>query len=212
MESLDVFYNVGENGVTPTQGYEDDFAYDLYTSEGAVVPPVSFKSTMLYTEVRQAFDPKKAGMKVNLRSGVSSETPLILSNGTGIVEGTYRDQVKILVRNTFIANKLLEYAFDPKGNQVPVEDIPEEVLQKGREHIENELEVLGFGVLAEEVKDALFVTHVPAGTIYIPKNTRIAQASFAPKMEVNYIHSEDLEESERGENGVGSSGIGKKGE
>jgi dUTPase len=206
-EVVDVLYKKDYNSVVPTQGYENDFAYDMYANEGVLVPPLTFKSRQVSTGFKTAFDPTDMGMKINLRSGAAANTPLILSNGTGIIEGTYRDGLKILVRNTFIDNRLLHFAFTVKGERIAIKDIPKSVMQKAKELFDAETKLLGYDKSTSKLEKELFVTMVPAGTIYIAEGDRIAQMHFVKKVFAKFIEATgDLPDSVRGEGGLGSSG------
>jgi dUTPase len=208
---VNVQYKKDYNAVVPTQGYENDFAYDMYASEGVMVPPLTFKSIQVPTGLRTAFDPTLYGMKVNLRSGAAANTPLILANGTGIIEGTYRDGIKILVRNTFIDNRLVDFAFNVKGERIAVADIPKSVLQRAKEKFNEETKLLGYEKATSQIEKDVFVTKVPAGTIYIAEGDRVAQMHFSPKVFAYFTEAEgDLPESVRGEGGLGSSGSSLK--
>lgn len=211
MNEIEVLYTLGKNGIKPTQGYEDDYAHDVYASEGKIVPPSSFKSIMIPTELKTAFDPIEAGLKVSLRSGIALKTPLIVSNAPGIIEGDYRNGIGILVRNTFIDNSLVDFLFDEKGNKVMVDKVPNKILKEAREFHLAEAEQLGYGELNEETQKMLYKTHVPRGTVYIAKHTRIAQLHMQAKLHLSLTRVNELPESIRGERGFGSSGTTKGG-
>lgn len=206
MKKVTVLYNKGKNGVTPTQGYEDDFAYDLYASQGTLVPPLTFKSVAIETDFKTAFDPTLYGMKANLRSGAAFNTPLILSNSTGIIEGTYRNTYKILARNTFIDNRLVDFLFDIKGNRIPVSAVPKEVMARALKFYNEETTLLGYPDTSPEIKEVLYKKVVPAGTIYVAKHDRIAQIHLQEKVYIDLKEVSILPDSVRGENGLGSSG------
>ncbi len=210
MKKVDVLYNT-EEGLKPTQAYPGDFAYDIYASEGRLVPPMTFSSVIVPTDFKLAFDPDEFGLKMNLRSGVSVDTPLILSNGTGIVEGTYRNGLGIILRNVFTDNRLVPFAFDTAGNRIEVASIPKQVLRKARKDYEEESAKLGYEALTPYLKEHVFVDLVPAGTIYIAKHVRVAQVHFQEKVEAEFTKSDKLPESVRGTKGTGSSGTKKKG-
>ncbi|ALA13006.1 dUTP nucleotidohydrolase [Bacillus phage TsarBomba] len=210
MKKVDVLYNT-EEGLKPTQAYPGDFAYDIYASEGRLVPPMTFSSVIVPTDFKLAFDPDEYGLKMNLRSGVSVDTPLILSNGTGIVEGTYRNGLGIILRNVFTDNRLVPFAFDTAGNRVEVSSIPKQVLRKARKDYEEESEKLGYESLTPYLKEHVFVDLVPAGTVYIAKHIRVAQIHFQEKVEAEFTKSAKLPDSVRGTKGTGSSGTKKKG-
>lgn len=211
MREITVQYEDNKNVTEPTQGYEDDFAYDLYASEGRLVPPLTFKSVIIPTDFKIAFDPIEAGLKVALRSGVAANTPLLLSNAPGIIEGTYRKGIGILVRNSFIDNSLVDFVFNAKGERVPLSEVPNVVKKLAKKAFEDEQEHLGHTVpLNSDVQKALFTTKVPRGTVYIAKDTRIAQMYMSPKYAVKFERSKTLPETDRGEKGIGSSGTDKK--
>jgi len=205
LERTKVLYKKDYNAITPTQGYDDDYAYDLYAAEGRLVAPCTFKSVLIPTGLRTSFDPVKYGAKVNLRSGVALKTPLVLANSTGIIEGTYRGYWGIAVRNTFIDNRLVDFAFDVKGKRINVTDIPKSVLQQAKDFYLKEMKLVGLKPTAETKRD-IYATKVPAGTIYVAEGDRIAQVHLDHKVYVDWVETDELPESVRGEGGFGSSG------
>lgn len=206
-KTVEVLFNVSKDGLKPTQGYEDDYAYDVYANRGVLVPPLTFKSVRIHTGLRTAFDPKLVGLKANLRSGIAANTPLILANGTGIIEGTYRGEIQILVRNSFIDNSLVDFVLTVKGEKIPVSKLPKEVLEEARRFYEEETALLGYEGIDKTVQQIAYKTIVPRGTLYIQKHERVAQLSLADKFAINWIEADTLPESVRGENGTGSSGV-----
>jgi dUTPase len=207
MKQIDVLYNLSKDGLEPTQGYELDYAYDVYASKGVLVPPLTFKSVRIHTGLRTAFDPELVGLMANLRSGIAANTPLILSNGTGIIEGTYRGEIQILVRNSFIDNSLVPFVLTLKGEQVPISELPKEVLEEARRFYEEETNLLGYEGIDKTVQQIAYQTVVPRGTIYIQKHERVAQLSLSDKFSINWIETDKLPESVRQEGGLGSSGV-----
>jgi dUTP pyrophosphatase len=206
--NLDVHYNTKE-GLKPTQGYSNDFAYDMYASEGVLVPPLTFRSVKIPTDLKLAFDPQKAGMHISLRSGAAANTPLIISNAPAVIEGTYRNGVQILVRNSFIDNSLVDFVMDIEGNRVPLQEVPNSVKRAARQFYTDETDLLGYAGTNEEVEKVVYKTVVPRGTVYVRKHERIAQMFFADRYFVNFVEDETLPPSERGEKGLGSSGTKK---
>lgn len=210
MKKLEVMYKKEKGAVKPTQGYEGDFAFDMYASEGRLVPPLTFRSVPVPTNLKTAFDPIEAGMFISLRSGCASKTPLIVSNSPGIVEGTYRDGIGILLRNTFIDNSLVDFVITTKGERLPISKVPQKVLQEARRFYDAETELLGYAEptskKAKAENDAAYRTLVPRGTVYIAKHDRVAQMSFIPKIVAEFKETGVLPESVRQEKGFGSSG------
>jgi len=210
LKEIEVLYLEDKDLIAPTQGYEGDFGTDIYASEGRLITHSSYKSVIIPTNLRVAFDPLEAGMKVVLRSGVAVKTPLIISNSPGVVEGTYRGQVGIIVRNTFADNQLVDFAFDISGNKVPLNQIPSPVKKEARRFFEEEMEFLGFSNAGEGNAAKISKTLVPLGTVYVPKGARIAQIYFSHKITPTFTPVKELPESSRGANGYGSSGVTKK--
>lgn len=210
MKEIDVKYKKDKKGVVPTQGYEEDFAYDMYASKGVLVPPLTFKSIKVPTGLRTEFNPLEVGMKVSLRSGVASKTPLVLSNSPGIIEGTYRGELQILVRNSFIDSHLVNFAFNLKGERVYLKDIPSYVLKEARNFYEEETELLGYDDVGEEHYETVYRRLVPRGTVYIAEKDRLAQLHMSSKYKINWCPTKKLTETVRGEKGIGSSGIKNK--
>lgn len=210
MKEVEVLYTKGENAVTPTQGYDDDFAMDVYAAKGTLVPPSTFKSVLIPTNISTAFDPKKVGLHVALRSGVAYKTPLVMPNSPGIIEGTYRGSLGILVRNCFIDNSLVDFVYNIKGEKVPLSEVPEETLEAARTFFNEENERLGYEPSTSELGKSIFVTKVPRGTVYVAQDDRIAQIWLADKFKINFKRVAELPPTTRGEGGFGSSGTSKK--
>lgn len=210
MKEIEVLYLTHEDLIAPTQGYDGDFAYDVYASEGRLIPYGTFKSVVIPTNLKVAFDPFEAGMLAALRSGVACNSPLVIPNSPGIIEGTYRGDIGIIVRNTFPDNTPVDFVFDVKGNKIPLNQVPSPVRKNAREFFEAETEMLGYKSVAEGNGKHYFKKVVPRGTVYVAKGTRIAQIFFADKIKANFKGTDSLPDSVRGENGRGSSGLDKK--
>jgi len=210
MKEIEVLYLEDKDLIVPTQGYEGDFGIDIYTSEGCLVPHSTFKSVVIPTNLRVAFDPFEAGMLASLRSGIACNTPLVLSNGVGVIEGNYRGEIGVILRNTFADNSLVDFVMDVKGNRIPLNQIPSPVKKAAREFFVEETEMLGYPSVEEGNGKQVFKKVVPRGTIYVPKGTRLVQIFFADKIVAKLKPSKDLPPSNRGERGRGSSGVEKK--
>lgn len=134
---------LGQDAKLPTNAHGDDFCDDVYAAEGRLVPPATFKSVLVPTNITTDFD-ARYGMKLNTRSGMGYKTPLILSNGTGIIEATYRGTIGVLLRNTFQDTSLVDFAFTSDGKRIPVSNIPKDVLEQARKFYEEEAVFLGY--------------------------------------------------------------------
>lgn len=210
MKEIEVLYLEDKDLIVPTQGYEGDFGTDIYTSEGRLVPHSSYKSIVIPTNLRVAFDPFEAGMLASLRSGVACNTPLVLSNGVGVIEGNYRGEIGVILRNTFADTTRVDFVYDVKGNKIPLNQVPSPVKKEARRFFEEEMEFLGYTNAEEGVAKDFFRKIVPRGTIYVPKGTRLVQIFFADKIVAKLKPAKELPPSNRGERGRGSSGVEKK--
>ncbi|ALA46789.1 dUTP nucleotidohydrolase [Bacillus phage DirtyBetty] len=144
VSELPVKVVLGDGAKIPKNAHGDDFCDDVYAAEGRLVPPATFKSILVPTNVTTEFD-AKYGLKLNTRSGMGYKTPLILANATGIIEASYRGTIGVLLRNTFVGSSLVDFVFDTSGNRVPYTEIPEELIAQAREFFEEESEFLGYG-------------------------------------------------------------------
>jgi len=141
-EQLKVDIVIGD-GYLPENAHGNDFCDDVKAAEGRLIPPSTFKSVLVPTGIKTAFS-DRYGMKANTRSGSAYHTPIILSNCTGIIEGTYRGYLGILLRNTFIDSSMVDFVFDSKGKRIPLSEVPKEVLENAREFYETDSVTLGY--------------------------------------------------------------------
>lgn len=216
--SVTVSYTLDEGATAPKRGREADVAHDLYTLEDVVLFPNALASTVVKTGVHTAFNPELYGLFVNLRSGVS-KYPIMLGNHQGVIEGEYRGDIGLPLRNTYVPNDnhLLSsriLTIDENGKLVSkhVTELSDESFQDayyasaevyGEEQSLLGITTQGFGDLAYNYVKGYF----PTGTIYIPKGTRMAQAFILPRFNTEFVLFDELPESDRGTQGFGSSGV-----
>lgn len=208
---------VDADSIKPTQGYEGDVAHDTYVRKTTVVTPGSLSQTKLPLGFKTEFDHDKYAVLVSPR-GSFSKLPLTLANSVGLVEGTYRGEYMALVRGHMIAgglsSKLLTLV-DGELATISIEEALEtvegtkEALAEAKKQFIKDMpimdDLIGRGIPDEFLEEA-FVSQVPTGTILIPQGTRLVQVWAVPKEKVEWIDSEDLSSTERGEGAVGSSG------
>jgi len=142
VEELEVLY-IAPPGFEPENAHGDDFCEDIRALEGRLVPQGTFKSVLVPTGLKTAFATSH-GMKLNTRSGSGYHTPLILSNSTGIIEGSYRGYVGVILRNTYQDNSVVDFVFTTKGERVPLSEVPESVLKNARDFYEEDTVNLGY--------------------------------------------------------------------
>lgn len=117
-------------------------------------------------------------LQVRPRSGIASKTKLRLSNAPGTVDAGYRGEVGVLIDN------IRQHSIYSSEKVF----LPDEKLADAEE-------LFGEG------------TTLPIGTYFIPKGTRIAQGVIVPVARAIFEEVDELDETERGAGGFGSSGV-----
>lgn len=218
--SVTVSYTLDEGAIAPKRGREADVAHDLYTLESAVLLPNRLACTLVKTGVHTAFDAEQFGLFINLRSGVT-KYPVMLGNHQGVVEGEYRGDIGLPLRNTYVttdrtplSKSVLTIDETGKLTSVPLDtlDDPDFIiaLNTGLEAYDEEQTLLGIAPQGRALSDwqqCLSLGYVPTGTLYIPKGTRMAQAFILPRYNTEFTLVEELPNSDRGAQGFGSSGV-----
>ena len=210
-----VKFTKSEGAIAPKRGREADVAHDLFTDKDAVIVPGRLGATVVTTGIRTAFDPNLYGLFINPRGGMM-KYPLTLGNTQGVVEGEYRGDVGLPLKNTFSlqfgeytnATHVLVITEDGKLVGKPVKEVREsypefdKLYEEQLTKLGNELDLI-YGNMFTGVSE----THIVAGTIFIPKGTRLCQAFLLPRYATNFVEVDELDETERGEGAYGSSGV-----
>lgn len=207
---------VASGAVLPTQAYDEgDIASDIYTLEDALVVPGALKIPIIKTGLSTEFDSVKYGLFISPRSSIT-KLPISLANATGLIEGTYRGDIGITLRNElhhdFRMWSPFAIMYDEETKSLvrkSVSDIPTGLLEKAKEQYFSEFELLFDYDIPEDFRESLFVTEVPHGTVFIPKQTRLVQAYLVEKVNMKWVKTDELSETKRGTGGFGSSGSGK---
>lgn len=210
-----VKFTKSEGAIAPKRGREADVAHDLFTDKDAVIVPGRLGATVVTTGIRTAFDPNLYGLFINPRGGMM-KYPLTLGNTQGVVEGEYRGDVGLPLKNTFSlqlgeytnTTRVLVITEDGKLVGKPVKEVRESYPEFGKLY-EEQLTKLGneLDLIYDNIFTGVAETHVVAGTIFIPKGTRLCQAFLLPRYATNFVEVDKLDETERGEGAYGSSGV-----
>lgn len=210
-----VKFTKSEGAIAPKRGREADVAHDLFTDKDAVILPGRLGATVVTTGIRTAFDPNLYGLFINPRGGMM-KYPLTLGNTQGVVEGEYRGDVGLPLKNTFSlqsgeytnATRVLVITEDGKLVGKPVKEVRESYPEFDKLY-EEQLTKLGneLDLIYDNIFTGVSETHVVAGTIFIPKGTRLCQAFLLPRYATNFVEVDELDETERGEGAYGSSGV-----
>lgn len=223
-----VKFTKGEGATAPKRGRVADVAHDLFTDKDAVIVPGRLGATVVTTGIRTAFDPNLYGLFINPRGGMM-KYPLTLGNTQGVVEGEYRGDVGLPLKNTYplqtrtfedglsyVAYSSYVLVIDEQGKltnmdvELAKQTYPEfeSLVYEQVRLLEEDLKlVYGFSVY-HNIKDMVeFQNKVVAGTIFIPRGTRLCQAFLLPRYDTDFVEVDELDETERGEGAYGSSGV-----
>jgi dUTP pyrophosphatase len=181
------------DAVIPHYAHEGDAGFDLVAVEDVVITPGETKAIPLGL----AFEiPEGYEMQIRPRSGLSLKTKLRQSNCVGTIDSGYRGEVKVMFDNI----NHLRYEIDDRYEY----------------NYEEELEYWGSGLVIEEDvaldlqgKPYLPIFGVPLGTYIIRKGDRVCQGVIQRLPTVELIEVDELSDSERGEDGFGSTGVKK---
>ena len=166
------------DAVIPKYAHEGDAGFDLVAVEDVVIEPGETK----LVRTGLAFElPPGYELQVRPRSGISLRTKLRVVLGT--VDSGFRGEIGVIVDN--IAQK--EYYCRGKNQELGVLYDENAIGIDGRESVTGK-------------------SH-PAGTYIIRKGDRIAQAVIKPVEQAHFVEVDELDETERGAGGFGSSGV-----
>jgi dUTP pyrophosphatase len=163
--------------VIPKYAHEGDAGFDLVAIEDTIIEPGETK--IIRTGLSFAIPPGYE-MQIRPRSGITLKTKLRVQIGT--IDSGYRGEIGVIVDN--IAQK--EYYCRGKNQELSVLYDENATGIDGRESVTGK-------------------SH-PAGTYIIRKGDRIAQGVIKPVEQAHFIEVDELDETERGKGGFGSSG------
>lgn len=218
-----VYIRVGENGQMPTYASEFSAGADLYVSADCVIRPG--ESKVLPMDFVMALEPDVEA-QVRPRSGLSLKTTLRVPNAPGTIDSDYRNEVGVIVENTFDEFRLLNTLRDAEKRAKFLEEHREvsyaEYLARvdGAESGDSansagRAEVTAIAAVVGELPESfraktLFVDENgnPAGTIYLKKGERIAQMVLAKYVKAEFVAHDAPEKigEDRG-GGFGHSGV-----
>lgn len=210
MKKVTAEIKIDSGGNMPLKGRDLDVAHDIFTSEDALITPSMIGATIVPTALHTAFNPEELALLILPRSSIF-KMPLMLANSVGLIEGEYRGTIGIPLRNTIHHDPNMWSSFGltlnaetGKIERINVEDIPKGSLEQAKEKYFEDLALLFDISFVDE--SSLFVTEIPHGSFFLPRNTRIMQALFTERYDTEFLLKDKLSDSERGANGFGSSG------
>lgn len=211
MNKVKVNFKLRDDGKPPKQGLEGDFGTDLYLREDVILLPTAIEATLAGAGISTEFDPDKYGMLLTLRSSMS-KLPISMANHVGVIEGTYRGEIMVPLRNILNTRNVgeteaVDYVLvwdEPTKKLIerPSSEVPTRLHQRINTQLMDEFGLVGgeVGHLAYSMAQKM----LPKGTIIIEKGTRVAQAYMVNKHVIDWVEKDELSTSERGTGGFGS--------
>lgn len=160
------FKRLSENAVLPTKAHSNDSGWDLYASEGVIIPPG--ETVIIPTDIAVILPPGHEA-QVRPRSGITSKTKIRVQLGT--VDNGYRSGIGIITDNIS--------PYIPGKNYEPV-----------------------------DVSHVCTTAHFDNLCYAINPGDKIAQLVIQPIPQTAAVEVfGDLDETDRGTNAYGSSGV-----
>lgn len=104
-----------EDAKIPTYAHDTDAGADIYAIEDFTLAPG--ESKIIPTGLKVAI-PLGYELQVRARSGISAKTKLILANGVGTIDTSYRGEIGVILENIEPKIKDIRYTFDETGKPI----------------------------------------------------------------------------------------------
>lgn len=213
MRDTTVKFKLKDGSKSPQKANSEDFGTDLYLAEDALIVPGMTRANLVGTGIKTEFDSQKNGMIITLRSSMSL-IPISLANHIGIIEGSYRGEIKLTLRNTIpreigdtdnLANYVLEWDETTKSLiKKSGEKVPTPLWEEMKEDMIKDEEVF---LLGEPPSTNIREGQFPVGTILLNKGTRVVQSFLSPKVDIEWKEVDKLSNTYRGTGGFGSTNV-----
>jgi dUTP pyrophosphatase len=173
------------DAVIPRYAHEFDAGFDLVAVEDTIIEPGETK--LVRTGLAMSLPPNYE-LQIRPRSGISLKTKLRVANAPGTVDAGYRGEIGVIVDN--ISREVIK-RYDKDG-QLERIMISGQALSMVKTIDGNYVDV---GKIIED------------GTYIIRKGDRIAQGVIKPVEQAHFVEVDELDETDRGAGGFGSSGL-----
>ena len=181
------FKLLSENATLPTKAHASDSGFDLFAAQDVIIAPGQL--VVIPTDIAVQL-PQGYEAVVRPRSGITSRTKLRVAIGT--IDNDYRGNIGIIVDNI----SLMTYELEDYGDGLEIDY----VRTNGLQTVDNSGYTPLGNILTED--------SVPLGTYIIRKGDKIAQLVVQPIPTTIAVEiTGELEDSDRGANGFGSSGV-----
>jgi len=173
------------DAVVPKYAHEDDVCFDLVAVQDVIIEPGQTKKIPTGISLQT---PPDYWIDIRPRSGISEKTKLRISNSPGTIDA-YTGEIGVLFDN--IAQPIYYVLGVSDGNNIGYN------IEKSRVE----------AIKTIDNKEFFDEVYHPAGTYIIRKGERVAQALVTLKYKARFTVVDDLEPTERGDKGFGSSGV-----
>lgn len=210
MNDTKVFIKIEGKGKQPLYASGEAAGCDIFASEDIVIRPGEIK--VIPTGITIAL-PQGTEAQIRPRSGLSLRTTLRVPNSPGTIDSDYRNQVGVLLENTFnpallpnlvAADPGLVKTLDKYYRTVTLESYLQEI--KPMDKLVQLADDPGWQSFLSSVM-FLDENNNPYGTVYIKEGDRVAQMVIVKHLHADFIRHEDVESigNNRG-GGFGSTG------
>lgn len=103
----------------PKYANKDDAGMDIRAAIDCILKPR--EKTVIPTGIKMVI-PRGYQVEIRPRSGLSSKTPLIISNSPGTIDGGYRDELGVIIENSSLEGDNI-YFINEKGNKQGIYEI-----------------------------------------------------------------------------------------
>lgn len=181
------FKRLSDNAILPTKAHATGSGFDLFAATDVIITPG--ETVVVPTDIAVQL-PQGYEAQVRPRSGITSKTKLRVQLGT--IDESYRGNIGIIVDNT----APMTYELEDYGDGLEIDY----VRTNGLQTIDNSGYTPLGNILTED--------SVPLGTYIIRKHDKIAQLVVQPIPTTVAVEIPgELEDTDRGINGWGSSGV-----
>ena len=178
----DVYVKVFGDGRLPEYQSENAAGCDVYAASDMIILPGQTKVVPLNFIMAMEEDVEA---QVRPRSGLSLKTDIRLANCVGTIDSDYRDNVGVIIQNTYNPSTL---PFRMVSDSRVLQDLRENYKKTTiREYMKDKVDVLDYESNVLDDVCYLDKNNNPYGTVYIKKGERIAQIIFSRVERAKFI-------------------------
>ena len=174
MDKVDVYLQLGENGKEPLYATEGSAGCDVFAACDAAILPgeTAVVPLNIYLALPEGYE-----AQIRPRSGLSLKTSLRTANAPGTIDSDYRDEIGVILENTFDDNWLFTQM---KKNS--------DIWQKLKKEY-TRISLAEYLQIPEYPSGDIWVDEkgYPYGTVFLKKGERIAQMVIAEVKSVHFI-------------------------